>query len=208
MKIPKQEISDSKIPLFAEIQSGNKDAFKILFDEYYSKLLWFAARYVISLESADEIVKELFIELWQKRDKIIIRESLNAYLYASVRNRAINYLRNKNNQDRHIIIETVENEDLTLYKSPAKGPSEALEQKEFEEAIEHIVETLPGRTRLVFTLHRNDGLSYSEISEVMEISVKTVENQMARAFKILRKKIKYMLPAFVAASSHYIAKIF
>jgi RNA polymerase sigma-70 factor, ECF subfamily len=190
-----------------EIRLGSRKAFKVLFDEYYPRLYWFVNRYVLLPETADEIVKELFIDLWQKKEKIVIHSSLNAYLYASARNRSLNYLRLKKTHEKHLVINSIENEELTMYQSPLKTPSEQLEEKELAETVSEVVESLPGRTRLVFVLHRDDGLSYSEIAEVLEISVKTVENQMARAFRILRTKLKYLLPFVVALTSESLRNV-
>lgn len=184
----------NEIGWIEKIRSGDKAAFKKLFEEYYPKLYWFVNRYVMSEENADDIVKELFIELWQRKDRFVIQSSLNAYLYASARNRAFNYLRSKQSREKYLTIRSIEDEELTIIKSPTKNPSEVLEIKELIEAVQKAIELLPGRTKLVFTLHRDDGLSYSEIAQVMEISVKTVENQMARAFRILRNKLSYLLP--------------
>ena len=179
-----------------QIRSGDKDAFKKLFEEYYPRLYWFVNRYVMSKEIADDIVKELFIELWQRKERFVIQSSLNAYLYAAARNRAFNFLRSKQSKENYLTIRSIEDEELTVFKSPTKNPSEVLEYNELAEAIHAAIELLPGRTKLVFTLHRDDGLTYSEIAKVMEISVKTVENQMSRAFKILRNKLSYLLPLF------------
>lgn len=177
-----------------KIREGDKTAFKKLFEEYYPKLYWFVNRYLMSKEIADDIVKELFIELWQRKDRFIIQSSLNAYLYASARNRAFNYIRSKQSKEKYLTIRSIEDEELTIITSPAKNPSEVLEQKELSEAVQSAVELLPGRTKLVFTLHRDDGLTYAEIAQVLDISAKTVENQMARAFKILRSRLSYLLP--------------
>lgn len=183
-----------ELELIEQIRSGDKAAFKKLFEEYYPKLYWFVNRYVMSKEIADDIVKELFIELWQRKDRVVIQSSLNAYLYASARNRAFNYQRSKQSREKYLTIRSIEDEELTIIKSPTKNPSEVLEQKELSKAVQEAVELLPGRTKLVFTLHRDDGLTYLEIAQVLEISVKTVENQMARAFRILRSKLSYLLP--------------
>ncbi|NJD21707.1 MAG: RNA polymerase sigma-70 factor [Melioribacter sp.] len=177
-----------------KIREGDKAAFKKLFEEYYPKLFWFVNRYLMSKEIADDVVKELFIELWQRKDRFVIQSSLNAYLYASARNRAFNYLRSKQSKEKYLTIRSMEDEELNIITSSTKTPSEVLEQKELSEAVQSAVELLPGRTKLVFTLHRDDGLTYAEIAQVLEISAKTVENQMARAFKILRSRLSYLLP--------------
>jgi RNA polymerase sigma-70 factor, ECF subfamily len=201
MNHDKEELKQTELKWIEEIRAGNRDSFKKLFENYYHKLCWFVNRYVQSAEIADDIVKELFTELWQRKEKIIIQSSFNAYLYAAARNRAINYLKSKRAKEQKLIIHAVEYDELLLIRSKLKDPSEQLEQKELTETIHEAVDSLPGRTKLVFTLHRDDGLSYAEIALVLEISVKTVENQMARAFRILRNKLSYLFPLFLIISS-------
>ncbi len=176
-----------------QFSAGDKSAFKKIFTSYYSRLLWFADRYVKSRDIADDIVKELFIELWQKRSHIKLKSSLKSYLYTATRNRALNFIRQSHSYRNHALLQSFEEEELYLVHTKIKNPSELAEHKELEEAVKEAVESLPERCRLVFTLHRNQGFTYSEVAELMEISVKTVENQMARAFRILRDQLSRFL---------------
>jgi RNA polymerase sigma-70 factor (ECF subfamily) len=162
-----------------------EEAFEELFFSYYPKLFVFVQRYVLSRDVADDIVKDLFIDLWQQRERRTIHTSLKAYLYAAARNRALNFLRSNKTRMQHFPLHTIEDEELALVRSRSNNPLETLEKKELGVAVQKAIEALPGRCRLVLTLHWQDGLRYSEIAQVMEISVKTVENHMARAFRLL-----------------------
>ena len=162
-----------------------EEAFEEMFFSYYPKLLIFVERYVLSRDIADDIVKDLFIDLWQQRERLAIHSSLKAYLYAAARNRALNFLRSSKSHNQHLTLHTIEDEELALIRSQLDNPLETLQKKELGAAVQKAIEALPGRCGLVLTLHWHDGLRYSEIAQVMEISVKTVENHMARAFRLL-----------------------
>lgn len=165
------------------------DAFEEMFFTYYPKLLVFVERYVLSRDIADNIVKDLFVDIWQRRELLVIHSSFKAYLYAAARNRALNYLRSTKSHEPHLTLRTIEDDELALVQSTLDSPQELLEKRELEAAVQKAIDRLPGRCRLVLTLHWHDGLRYSEIARVLEISVKTVENHMARAFKLLHDSL-------------------
>jgi RNA polymerase sigma-70 factor (ECF subfamily) len=174
---------------------GNEEALEQVFFAYYPKLLLFVERYVLSRDTADDIVKDLFVDLWQQREHLAIRSSLKAYLYAAARNRALNFLRSNRTHGQRLVIRTIEEDELALLRSPAHNPLEGLEEKELVSAVQEAIRMLPGRCKLVLTLHWNDGLRYSEIARVLDISVKTVENHMARAFKLLYHHLSHFISA-------------
>lgn len=197
----KQELDTGRMQKF---RLGDKNAFKDLFFDFYPKLLRFVKRYVKSEETADDIVKVMFIELWEKRQHLAIHTSVNAYLYSAARNRSLNYLRSQNTFIEKYMISNIEEEEFELIESSANIPYEVLEEKELTETVNKVIESLPGKCKLIFTMHKYDGLKYSEIAQILEISVKTVENQMMRAFKILRQKLAHFLPAAIIALVEFI----
>lgn len=175
---------------FAEqIRLGNHAAFESLFRTYYSRLCRFAFRMTGSKTSAEELVQDLFVRLWTNRHDLTPEGSLRSYLYRAVRNQSINYLKQKTRNDSS----TVEPDDLRSDSNPL----EELYSREIRTAIEEAVHLLPPRCRLVFLLHRFDGLTYSEIAEILGISIKTVETQMGRALKTLRGLLAHYLPPLV-----------
>jgi RNA polymerase sigma-70 factor, ECF subfamily len=189
--IQKENIQEQE--WLAKFRKGDEKTFKEMFFHYYPALFCFVDRYVKSKDTADIIVKDLFIDIWQKCENLNIRISLKAYLYSAARNRALNFLKTQKSHNRHLTIYAVEDEELDSYRSSDNDPLENLEKKEFELEVHKAIESLPGKTRLVFTLHRDDGLSYKEIADVLKISIKTVENQMARAFRILRDNLSHII---------------
>lgn len=199
--MPNETLNDKvEIERVEQIRLGSHEAFKVLFYEYYPKLFWFVRRYVQIEDTADEIVKELFVELWERRERFVIHSSMKAYLYAAARNRALNYIRANKSRSKYLTLQNIENEELMLIKSGDINPSQQLEQKELEDAVHDAIESLPGRCKLIFTLHRDNSLTYSEIANVMEISPKTVENQMSKALKVLRAKLSHLLGIAVIIS--------
>lgn len=178
MKIDRSE--GDLISLVNRIKEGDEQAFDIVFLKYYNFLCRFAWRYVKSRTIAEELVQELFIWLWENRFSWEPAGSIRSYLYKSVKNRALDHLKHQKVIDNH----------MNLWKNTEEQVIIDFENLEYEEhlkkAIIRAVENLPERGRMVFKLHRYDGLTYNEIAQIMEISVKTVENLMARSFKLLR----------------------
>ena len=168
--------------LFKKVQNGDVKSLEVLFDRYYNILCNFAYLFLKNEECAKEIVSELFINIWQKRRDIVIRESLKSYLYKSVKNAVISKKRKEKRIDRF-----VEGDDLN--RPEFITPETLLLRKEFEEKANQLFSDLPLKSGLVFRMKRVDGLRYKEISKILNISEKTVENHMGNAIK----KIKIIL---------------
>ena len=159
-------------------------AFEIIFKHYYAYLCNFALRYTTNREDAENIVSEVFYKIWKNRKKIKIATSLNAYLFTSVRNQALDHLRKAT-----VIEEPVHNLNFEL-NAKASNPEQVAIFNELESIIEEAIEQLPEQRRLIFKLNREEGLKYREIAERLKISVKTVETQMGRSLKFLRKTLQ------------------
>jgi RNA polymerase sigma-70 factor (ECF subfamily) len=168
--------------LWSRIQSGDTGVFEILFQKYHASLCLLSKRYTKDMASARDIVQALFIHLWEKRASIIIEVSLRAYLYRAVRFNSIRYLEN----DRKIGIRTEEMPEMT------HDPEffDNIEYIELQRVILDTIESLPEQCRKVFTLSRNENLKYTEIAEVLQISVKTVESHISKALKILHENLR------------------
>ncbi len=164
--------------LFLRIKKGDEQAFDLLFRRYYASLARFAIMFTKNEENADEVVQAFFVKLWQQRNKLKINSSVKSYLYTSVRNTALNFI--KKEQTRTIYEENYE-VDKTENKINIK------ENKGFNKIYNEAVEQLPDRTKQVFILSKNEGLTYNEIADYLQITAKTVENNMGIAFKKLRE---------------------
>ncbi len=165
------------------VRSGDPAAFEALFREYHSPLCGFAYRYVRSSDVAEELVQEVFLDLWERCEEGQQLISPKAYLFTAVRNAAASYLRHQG------VAERFEPETVELFMRPEPLPDAELRSRELSAALERAIARLPERCRLVFTLSREQGLTYAEIAKVLAISAKTVENQMGRAYKALRKAL-------------------
>jgi len=175
---------------FENVRKGDERAFEILFKKYYLQLTRFAWRYVNSKAIAEELVQDLLATLWENREEWDMKneKTIRTYLYKSVKNMSLNYIKHQKIRDKYDA-EWIEKKDNTKYDY-----SDTHREEEIREAISRAVEELPPRSKMTYKLHRYDGLTYDEIGEVMEVSVKTVESQMSRTLKILRERLSYLLP--------------
>lgn len=169
--------------LVNKIREGNKSAFETLFYKYYARLCVFSNTYVKSIDTSRDVVQDVYIKIWDNRENFYITQSLKAYLYQAVRNQSLNYLE-KNSQKLRL------QDDLSRQREIESGEHETeLNTEELTEKIWKLVDQLPERRRTIFILYRKHGLSYKEIGEVMDISRKTVENQMGRSLKFIREQL-------------------
>jgi RNA polymerase sigma-70 factor (ECF subfamily) len=165
-----------------KIQSGDVVAFSSLFKNHYSPLYQFAGRYVKDAQTAENIVQNVFVDLWTKKEKLEIKISLKSYLYQMVRNQALNFL---NNEKRLISIENGQ----SLPENLAISPEEKFEAEELSVMVHRAIDTLPSQCRQVYLMKRYDQLKYTEIAEMLNISVNTVKTQMKRALKSLQERL-------------------
>jgi RNA polymerase sigma-70 factor, ECF subfamily len=168
------------------IRSGDARAFETLFRALAPGLVVLSARYVGSRQVAEELVQELFLDLWTQRAELRVEQALTAYLYAATRNRAINYAKRERRMVRW---------DAASDERPDRPDPAAPNESELLDALElqHAVETLPARCRLIFTLNRQQDMTYGEIATSLGLSIKTVETQMGRALKALRDRLRHLV---------------
>ena len=163
--------------------SMDKRAFEELFRSFFPSLVLFAQKYLPDQDTAKEIVHNVFIKLWEKRQEVDTGSSLKSYLFTSVHNRCLNYIRDQKKFDK----------DETLFQrldsADFSDGVDRLEEQELEQRIYDALQALPEKCREVFMLNRFEGLKYAEIGEKLGISVKTVETQMSKALRILREKL-------------------
>lgn len=158
-------------------------SFEALFRTYHRQLCGFAYRYVLSRDVAEELVQEVFLYLWEHQVEWGDARAAKSYLFTAVRNAAVSYLRHQG------VTRRLEAEVVALFSRPKPTPEGDLRSAELAQALQHAIDRLPERRRLVFTLSREQGLSYAEIAKLLDISPKTVEMQMGRAYKALRKAL-------------------
>ncbi|MDH5609295.1 MAG: RNA polymerase sigma-70 factor [Cyclobacteriaceae bacterium] len=172
---------------FEGIKAGNIRVYESFFKANYKKVSRFAYKMVREETIAEEITQEVFIYIWDKRDKINITDSLLSYVFAAVRNRCINYIKLELPKQRSM-------EDIDTIEIPTG--EDGLDPDDLDrtrEIIDRCIQALPEKCREIFVLSRYGGLTYDEIAEDMELSVKTVENQMGIALKKLRESLRPLL---------------
>ncbi len=179
--------------LIRRIRDGDKEAFSVLFRTYYSDLCVFVQRYINLPATCENLIQDLFLNIWLQRSQWHPKGTARSYLYKAAQNRAFDYLRHQKVERICLQHHKVERElEWELYKSGQYHQDSHLDQsvdRKLLADIQKAVNKLPERMKLIFTLNRDEGLSYSEIADVLEVSVKTVEAQMGRALKSLREQL-------------------
>lgn len=173
----------SDIEIIRRIREGDKGQFESLFRSSYISLVRYAKTIIKDNDSAEEIVQDLFVRLWQERQKLKIESSLKGYLYRAVHNRCLHWL------DHSRVVEKYAAE-MTGMAENTNTPLDILQYKELQLKIASVIGKLPERCGQIFCMNRFDGLKYSEIAERLSVSVKTVEANMGRALREFRKALK------------------
>lgn len=168
-----------------QIAGGNQQAFSSLFRLLYPRLLSFALQYVHVKETAEEITSDVFVKLWNRKEYLDEINNLSTYLFVSVKNLSLNYL--KRYSHLHVAIENNE-ENANLVN--IDDPEHQLEWKEMSFQLTQAIDSLPDQCRTVFKLIKEDGFRYKEVAEILGISPRTVETQLFRAMKKLQTLIK------------------
>ena len=170
--------------LQSQVAVGDTRAFRQIFDALFSNLTKFSFSFVHSKEAATEIVDELFVQLWVKRDDIMKINDLRVYLYTATKNASLNYISKKAKQ-----IELEPYENLQVQMTDVVSPEQIMITKEILQKIKEAIDSLPPRCKLIFKFVREDGLSYSEVAEILGLSIKTIDSQMVIAVARIRAKL-------------------
>ncbi|NDV60114.1 RNA polymerase sigma-70 factor [Bacteroides sp. 519] len=169
--------------------------FEDIYMKYYPKLVRFCKEYVLASEDAENIVQDCFVYLWEQKDKISSIHNLNAFLFWLVKNRCIDFLRQKimaddkkeNMQNTFIQEYTFKLQSIELFDN-------SLSDNEIEQIIEKAINSLPDKCRDIFILNKIEGLKYDEIAQQMNLSPNTVRNQIAIALKKMKSELKDYIP--------------
>jgi RNA polymerase sigma-70 factor, ECF subfamily len=170
--------------LVTRILQNDPGAFKLLYDRYSKKIYFFSLKYLGNNIEAEELVQSVFINVWENRGSLDPGNSVKGYIYKSAINYIYNYLKKKTIKARFIESQMYENETQS---------DNLFEEEIFhdlEKSINTVVETLPSRQQRIFHLSRYDGLTYQEIAVKLDLSIRTIENQMYRALKTIKTRLK------------------
>lgn len=179
------------------LRQGDTAALRRLFDRYYPRLLSAVYAYIPDEETCKDLAQDVFVELWNKRETLDIHTSLGAYLRRAAVNRALNHI--KVNR-RTVLDESADRHDAA--DTSAQDIRHKNEQERLETVLHAAIERLPEKCRLVFSLSRFEHLSHREIAEQLGISVKTIENQITKAMRLLREAMlehRHLSPVVILA---------
>ncbi len=168
-----------------KIKEGDIRTFEEVFRKFYSPLVYFSTGITGRADISEEIIQDLFYVLWRDKDELHIISSFKGYLYRAVRNRSLQYC-------EHRKVTNTYSENIIAEKNDTSfiGPQEDLEYKQMEEMITRVIEKMPERRKIIFRMHRFENRKYSEIADLLSLSVKTVEAEITKALKTLRKEIE------------------
>ncbi len=177
-------------PDLTDIQSrialhNDEQAYEQLFHHFYPSLYQFALSFVKTGQLAEEVVSDVFIRIWQKRAALARIRDLKLYLFISTKNTSLNYLR----QQKH---DTLLPDDYRVQlRSVYSDPEQLLITAEMINRVQQAINQLPPRCQLIFKLIKDDGLKYKEVAGLLNLSLKTVENQMTLALRKIGSAISF-----------------
>jgi RNA polymerase sigma-70 factor (ECF subfamily) len=180
------------------LKKGDPKAFELIFKAWYESLVNFAAEYLSDLESARNIVQNIFMKLWEKHTLVDPDSNLKSYLYMATRNACLSHLRHLKLETAYFEKSKKKLEDLQLnYEALDELNIEKIDFEVLEKLIRDTINALPERCREVFILSRYEDMKNKEIAETLNISVKAVEANITRALTKLRENTKEYLPELV-----------
>jgi len=165
--------------ILPRVAAGDQAAFRQVYISFFKRLYHFAFAIVKTKEAAEEIVEDVFIKIWQQRQNLHSVQNIKVYLYTATKNTALNYLSKK---ARENITEPFDHINIELTDS-GTSPEQIMITAEMYKKIQSAVDALPPRCKMIFKLIREDGLKYKEVSEILNISVNTIDAQLAIAVK-------------------------
>ncbi len=170
--------------LVRRLRKGNVSAFNLIFEFYHQKVYNFCRQLLRKQEDAEEVTQEVFIALWQNREKMTIDTKLTTYIYSIARNQIYNIYR------KSLYIQTYIEYLNANEKKPKLFTEDDVLYNELNRFLNETIENLPPKRKEVFKLSRFDGLTYKEIAERMKISENTVDVQIRKALGFLRNAIE------------------
>ena len=170
------------------LRQGEEASYRALFEHYYPVLVTFALRYVTDLDQAKELVQEVFIKLYQKREALQIAQSLKSYLFKAVYHQCLNTIKQAKLRQQH--------QQQAAQERTDTDDTDHLVEAETIQRIYQAIETLPEQCRRIFTMNRFEGMNNQAIADQLGISKRTVETQISKALKLLRQAL-FLLHLFL-----------
>jgi RNA polymerase sigma-70 factor (ECF subfamily) len=173
-----------------QMKDGNNEAYKSLFDNYYTCLLLYANSIINNIDISKDILQDVFLKLWERRRDLKVESSVKSYLYAAVRNSCLDYLKHLQVEKKYMdySFAALKEKELDYFIELFPSPDEGNPEKYLEE-IAAAIENLPEQCRKIFKLSRYEGMKNSAVSRQLNLSTRTVDTQIYRALKTIRQKL-------------------
>jgi len=177
--MPDKNINQNDLLFVKRLKNGEELAYKQLFDIYYRRLVAFAFKLLNDLDLSRNVVQDIIVMYYEKRNEIYIHTSLKSLLFQSVRNRCLNIIKKNVMEQKHHKLILANNSEI-------EQPFENLEYNELENCISNTIENLPEQCKKIFTMSRYEGINNQKIADELNISKRTVETQISKALKRIR----------------------
>ncbi|MBA7548867.1 ECF RNA polymerase sigma factor SigW [subsurface metagenome] len=198
----------SEKDIIQKLKNGDEPIFQFIFKKYYTGLYYYAKKYLGDKHNAEEVVQNTFLKLWEKRETFTIRKSFSSYLYKTVYNNCLNFLKHQQVKEKYKEYYTQKIRNAEEYYSISQESGQSIYiAKELKSKIDKAIQELPGQCRKIFELSRFEGLKNHEIAEKLEISINTVQKQISIALCKLRSALANYLPLLFIITINLIALI-
>lgn len=192
----------------SELKSGNEKVFREIMEYWYSRLFNFANGYLNNTENTKEVIQDVFLQLWDHRQKLVDNTSLNAYLFTLTRNRCIDLIRREKLALQFRSDKQEEYARLTeSYQALSDPILDEIFALELQSEIDHVIDLLPEQCRRVFIMSRINGMKNKEISRMLNLSEKTVESHLTKALRTIRTMLEQKFPGMLNLLSILLRKI-
>lgn len=178
-------------------KSGDEVAlFEYLYEKYYNGAVYFANQYLADEEQARDVAQDAFIAIWERKEKVDVGLNVQSLILTIVKNKSLNILRKRISNDRYSKVE-LQKQDWINYLALKDASMDEFLQFEIVELVDKTLDEMPAKIQQVYRMSREDDLSYQEIAEQLDTSIKTVEYRMGRALHFFRQALKDYLPKIV-----------
>jgi RNA polymerase sigma-70 factor (family 1) len=180
-----------EMELLRLLQTGDEKAFATIYNHYWKKMFYVAAQKLQSLGEAEEVVQDIFMELWRRKEEIHITTCLSSYLATCVKYKVINVLAKKSRQ------RTFRQHAASQLTLADHSTEQTLQLEELKRQLSAYTSRLPEKCRLVFQLSREEGFSHKQIAASLGISEKTVESHLTKALRALKTSLSHILSSLI-----------
>src|SRR4051812_36270216 len=187
----------SETSLIASLKKGDETAFEKVFKTHFDSLYKYAYTLLKNESAAEEVTQQVFFKIWEKRESLPDETILKAYLYRAVHNESLNHIKRQKVRTGYQMF-AIGNTGQVINNASGK-----VDMAELQQELHKAMNELPEQCRTIFQMSRFEDMKYREIAEELNISPKTVENQMGKALKILREKLAQFIPLIVYLLFNY-----